>query len=482
MNRSGRFPTLLVAGLLTVGAVAVVPPATATAADPCTYCAGGEYHPITPTRIFDSRAAAENDPLRPINDVAPLGAKPAGTANPAFDVQLLGIGDENFANPWLPADVTSNNVLAVVASITVVTPTVRGYLGAYPAGSPSNTSIVNFSANQNVANLSLVRPGDGDFLTVWLHADTTGNAHVIVDVYGWFSTTGYLGADDTESEDERGGRLIPVAPGRIYDSRPASVGPTSVTEVTIRGADTLGASPVTDIVPNSTDVEGVLINLTSTGSTAGTFVSVLPETPVGMPSTSNLNVLAGQTKANLVLVPVGADGKIRLYNHNGSTKLIVDVLGYIERRLDDTRAGRVIPLTSPFRALDTRQAAFGAVPIGPGIAEDWSFAAFSASVNIGGVPVGNQLGLLGNLTNAKLTRQYPTVAVSSYLTVYPTPPTNSLPPNVSSLNSVESTTADAKAVPNMTMVMYGADQKVRVFNYQGYAHYILDVSAVILAD
>jgi hypothetical protein len=34
----------------------------------------------------------------------------------------------------------------------------------------------------------------------------------------------------------------------------------------------------------------------------------------------------------------------------------------------------------------------------------------------------------------------------------------------------------------MALVKYGANQTVRVFNARGYAHYILDVSAVVLAD
>ena len=113
---------------------------------------------------------------------------------------------------------------------------------------------------------------------------------------------------------------------------------------------------------------------------------------------------------------------MRIYNRAGDTNVVVDVMGYlVNGAAETTRAGRVVPLTAPFRAFDTRQAAFGTVPLGPGQAEDWSFAAFSDSVNIGGVPLGNQTALLGNLTNASLARQSRTVPVNSYLTVYPTP-------------------------------------------------------------
>ncbi|MCB0956514.1 MAG: hypothetical protein KDB12_10210, partial [Ilumatobacter sp.] len=140
---------LFVAGLVSVSSV-ILPGAPAGApvasAAGCSYCAGGEYHPITPVRIFDSRTL-EAVPELPINDVAPLGAKPLGTNDPTFNVQLLGMGD-GFENPWVPTDegINEADILAVAVSITVISPTVRGYMGAYPAGSTSGTSVLNFGA------------------------------------------------------------------------------------------------------------------------------------------------------------------------------------------------------------------------------------------------------------------------------------------------------------------------------------------------
>jgi hypothetical protein len=39
-------------------------------------------------------------------------------------------------------------------------------------------------------------------------------------------------------------------------------------------------------------------------------------------------VLVGQADTNLVVVQVGSDGTINLYNAAGSVELIVDVFGY----------------------------------------------------------------------------------------------------------------------------------------------------------
>src|SRR5664280_1363935 len=87
--------------------------------------------------------------------------------------------------------------------------------------------------------------------------------------------------------------------------------------------------------------------------------------PSGTPQqeTSNLNFQAGQNIPNLVIVPVGADGKIQLYNGSGGTvQLIADVAGYILGGTP-TAPGAVAPLP-PARILDTRigQGASGPVP------------------------------------------------------------------------------------------------------------------------
>ena len=93
-----------------------------------------------------------------------------------------------------------------------------------------------------------------------------------------------------------------------------------------------------------------------------------------------------------MFVPVGTDGKVRIFNNQGNTHVVVDVVGYMLGKQDRRLAsGRVVPLTSPFRTFDTRLAAVRRRALGPGQAEDWSFADFASSVAIGG-SVGNQIG------------------------------------------------------------------------------------------
>lgn len=442
--------------------------------------AGGEYHPLTPVRILDTRD--------PALDVTPAGRKPMTVKEGAstFDVPVAGIGGlPEYADA--DADGTDDNVLAVAVNITVVTPTQIGYLRAFGKGAPEgDTSVVNFQPGEVVPNAAILRPGVDGELTIRLVAPlANGDADVLIDLFGWFSSS---------NVDDAGSRVVPVGPGRVYDSREsqfgaAPVGGDTVKQIPIRGADAFNPS-VTDMVPNDAAIDGVLVNLTAVNSLAAstaTHVSILPTAPQpGVPpTTSNLNLAKGQTRSVMAIVPVGDDGSIYLYNRSGSTELIVDVVGYLKPAADPaSNAGRVVPLVSPFRALDTRDPSHGDTPLGPSLAETWSFADFAADVKIGSEAVGPQLGLLGNLTATALARQYPTQVTTSFLTAYP--PVAGEPPKVSNIFIGENQT-----LPNLALLKYGADASdsrcatascVRFFNRAGSLDYLLDVSAVILAD
>lgn len=465
MKSRRHIARLIAASALVLGAGVVATPGgiASVQAAPCTLCGGGEFHPLTPTRVFDSR------PGLAVNDVAPAGVKPMAAPEPAtFNVSLLGKGG-------IPPEAAS--VLAVVVNITVTEPTADGYLEAYGKGAQpaEHTSIINFGPGQTVPNVAIVRPGTDGELTVGLRA-LGGTANVLIDVFGWFSTSAYIGTD--------GARLIPTTPSRILDTRdgtnraPAGpLGPGETMTLQILGADGVGPA-VTDVVP-ATGVTGVLLNvvgITNEAGGAATHISLFPNDIGGVaPATSNLNLAANVIKANLVFVPVGTDGKVRIFNDAGRTQVVADVVGYmLGGQAEPTRQGRVVPLTSPYRTFDTRQPLFGGVALGPGQAEDWSFADFASSVFIGSASVGAQAGVIGNLTSADLKRQYPSQPAQSYLTAYPS---DAQRPTSSNLNTIEGV-----AIPNMAVFKYGANATVRVYNNAGSTQYLFDAAAVILAN
>lgn len=448
MRRRGR---LLVGWLLVLSALAAVgSPAGPAVAQSCPGLgAGGEFHPVPVTRIYDSRPGSAVG--------SPTGPRSANAAGVTFTVQVLG-------RAGVPA--SSADVLAVVANVTVTGATVGGYLTAHrPGGAPPEASNVNFTAGASVPDLALLPVDASGQVAFTLVGYGSGSAHVLVDVFGFVSSSCYA---------SRGARLVALAPTRIVDTRTTNtpLGPGEVRRVPFRGAD--GISPVrADVVPDDANIVGAVVNLTVVNqrpSSTTTFLSVVPENPRGFPSTSTTNVVRGQVKANLALVPVGADGSIRVFNEQGSVDVIVDVVGYLVRgQPESERSGRIVPLDNPFRAVDTRP-----VPLGPGQAEEWDFAPFVGSVTLQGSPVGKVSAVLGNLTGTNLRRQYPTVPVESFLTVYPAGVSL---PTASNLNLRE-----AQDVPNFAVVRLGNNSQVSFYNAFGFVDYLFDVAAVVLAD
>jgi hypothetical protein len=71
----------------------------------------------------------------------------------------------------------------------------------------------------------------------------------------------------------------------------------------------------------------VVLNVTVVGPTANSAVTVYPDGET-RPGTSNLNFTRGETIPNLVVAPVGTDGKVDFYNYAGSVNLVADLSGY----------------------------------------------------------------------------------------------------------------------------------------------------------
>jgi hypothetical protein len=104
----------------------------------------------------------------------------------------------------------------------------------------------------------------------------------------------------------------------------------------------------------ATGVQAVVLNVTSTKASGSGYVQVIPHggpTPPG--ASSNLNVVAGQTIANLVVVPVGAQGLVDVFNHAGG-HVVVDVFGYFTDVSAAASASGLFVPVKPARLLDTR--------------------------------------------------------------------------------------------------------------------------------
>src|SRR5207302_1736048 len=111
----------------------------------------------------------------------------------------------------------------------------------------------------------------------------------------------------------------------------------------------------------TTGVGAVAINMTDTQPTAPGAATVWPD-GITRPNTSNLNFVAGETIPNLVVVPVGSDGKIDVFNGGtGTSQYVGDVFCFFA---SGSPAPGALSFLSPalFRSTRNGTGASGPVP------------------------------------------------------------------------------------------------------------------------
>ena len=249
------------------------------------FAAGGDQlHPLEPSRLLDTRSG--------------VGTR-AGTVarRERIDLEVAGHGG------------VPSNVSAVVLNVTVDQPTSDGFLSVGPAGEAiPETSNLNFVAGLTVPNLVVCKVGDSGKVSFSAECESV---HLIADVFGYFSDSG-------------GSKVWTVRPDRLLDTRNGTGGPQQ--PVGPGNPVTLQVIGRGSVPPSAT---AVVLNVTATQVTATSFVTVWP-TGTAMPDTSNLNMTAGGTAANLVITKLGPGGTVDIANAFGEAHLIADVTGYFD--------------------------------------------------------------------------------------------------------------------------------------------------------
>ncbi|MET3176378.1 UNVERIFIED_ORG: subtilisin family serine protease [Arthrobacter sp. UYCu721] len=362
----------------------------------------GALKPVAPFRALDTRNSS------PV------------AADSSVSFQVAGVNG-------IPADVS-----AVVFNLTVADAKSFGFVTAYPSGTHRpNASNVNFNVGQIVPNSVTVPVGaDGK---VTLFNRSSGTAHLLADVAGY-----YLPGMPTAA-----GAFQAVAPKRFLDTREsAPVGADSSVSFQVAGVNGIPA-----------DVSAVVFNLTVADAKSFGFVTAYPS-GTARPNASNVNFSTGQIVPNSVTVPVGADGKITLFNRSSAlTHLLADVSGYY---LAGTAAAPgTFQAVAPSRFLDTRNSA--------SVGADSSVSFQVAGVN--GIPAGVS-AVVFNLTVAEAKS-------FGFATAYAS---GTGRPNASNVNFNA-----GQIVPNSVTVPVGADGKVTLFNRSaGATHLLADISGYYL--
>jgi hypothetical protein len=235
------------------------------------------------------------------------------------------------------------------------------------------------------------------------------------------------------------GEFHALQPARILDTRPrGKVGPGQVLSVPVTG---VGGVP-------SFGVQAVVLNVTATNPSASSYLTLWPS-GAPIPNASNLNFVEGQTVANLVTATVGDDGRVSIYNFNGTTDVLFDVVGWYSS--EQGPPGGAFVALPPTRVLDTRSTGDG--PLGE--AEYLSVAVAPPGAGVAAVMV--------NLTVTE-------PSLGGYLVTWP----DGAPiPDTSSVNFVA-----AKTVANLAIVKVGDNGTFDIGNRFGTAHVIVDVLGV----
>ncbi len=342
---------------------------------------------VTPARLLDTR---------PGGQVGYTGAKPG--AGQTLEVQIAGQGG-------LPV----SGVRAVALNVTITDATAPGFVTVWGDGDRPETSNLNVqTVGQTVPNMVIVPVGADGKVRIF----TDHGGHLLADVAAWWG-------------DDSG--LTPLTPSRLLDTRSgAKPAPGSVTNLHVAGrGGALAAGPMVAV-----------LNVTLTASTAAGFVTVWG--PGDRPATSNLNATrVDHTAANLVIVPIDANGDVHLYTDNG-THLIADLTAVFTSG---------VSVIAPNRILDTRNT----TKPNPGE---------TITVPVG-VPAGTPVVV--NVTATAATGP-------GFVTVWP----DNGRPNASNLNIVTA----GQTIPNLVIVPVGADGNIRLYTDAG-THLIIDHLATL---
>lgn len=284
-----------------------------------------KFVPLPPARVFDTR---EPGPAS--------GYVEAGTTRTVTFAGVAGI----------PAVGAS----AVAFNLTIDAAGGAGFVTASPTGRPRP-----LASNVNVERVGQTAP---NFVIVPLGVDgqvdffVQSGGHLVADVIGYF----------TPAQVATAGRMLGVLPQRVFDTRePGSLhgkvpaGGTITVPIPLVTEGVVLAEEAPLQVEGGTTISAVVLNVTATEADAAGYVTVYPG-DADRPLASTLNLDGpGHTVANLTIVPLGADGTIRLYSQSGA-HLLADMVGFITGDATDASTqGLIVPL-DPVRVFDTRDA------------------------------------------------------------------------------------------------------------------------------
>jgi hypothetical protein len=379
-----------------------------------------------PCRAFDTRFGSGNCAGAVAVAKAPVGA------GSTLKVTVAGVAG-------IPSNAT-----AVVMNLTAVGATKSTYVTAWPDGSTRPaTSTLNVANGNATPNLAVIPIGADGKIDLY---NASGSVNLFGDISGYFAPT-------------TGSTLTTAGPCRAFDTRSGSgscAGAVAVTKAPLGVGSTLKVQ-VAGVAGVPSNATAVVMNLTAVGATKSTYVTAWPDGTT-RPTVSNLNVANANATPNLAVIPIGADGKVDLYNAAGYLNLFGDISGYFA-----PTTGSTLVTAGPCRAFDTRS---GTTPTCTG-----AVAVTKAPVGAGAtlkVTVRGVAGIPSNATAVVINLTAVGATGSTWVAAWPD---GTARPAVSTLN-----VANSNATPNLAIVPIGADGKIDLYNAAGTINLIGDIS------
>jgi hypothetical protein len=285
----------------------------------------GEYHPIPPLRVCDTRAGQEVNACNGFND----GKSHAIGPNTAVKVTVAGqpAWCSPTCTPSIPTDGTEE---FAIINLTAIAGTVNTYLSVVPwtingctyggnKGAPP-FSTVNVSAGKAQANRVFVDLGiNTNPINICVY-NAVGKANFVIDANGWFG--GPTAAT--------GLQFYATSPTRICDTR-AGMGTSCAGHELTQAGVLIVAAAGQDGIPSA--AKAIVANLTAIAGSSFTFISAYPSDAASRPNVSDINVGAGQVLDNLTAITLSggaSPGDFDLFNALGNINATVDVEGWFQ--------------------------------------------------------------------------------------------------------------------------------------------------------
>ncbi|MFI6241616.1 hypothetical protein ACIBEF_17235 [Micromonospora sp. NPDC050795] len=271
---------------------------------------GAGLRPIPATRLYDSRL--------------PTGAQ-AVPAGGSVDVAVAGTNG-------LP----TRGIAAAVLNVHVVGPATAGYLTVTPLdGTPNPTSTADFPAGLNITRSSLVVTKLGTEGKVRIKNVSSGTAHILVDLQGWFAdpmpflpTESFSRSTAVQAEASPGATLGPIVYAHtdnigqvrvIHQPHPDDY--TTVQHVPLFGSQAFTGQPSLNVLSSSNQVQisalhttGMVWTGAQTTANAATWASngslggSMAAPPVAVTLPNGTSVIFG----------VDVDGRLWHYRQSGT--------------------------------------------------------------------------------------------------------------------------------------------------------------------